>query len=285
MFIFGKSNFKMQKILLTTLCFNLSITLFAQDMLINGRIISKEEKQNLPYVNIGIKKKNRGTVSDENGNFVLALNSKFFGDTLTISFVGFYELNIPVKKIVAENIHEFALYKKVFTLREFEVLGDKPEIKIYGVTRENSLVGACNDSTKSGDIVELGQLIKIGKKNAKIVSAHIFMKELNFDTAIIKINFYKYVNHEPSERLIEERIIKKLPVKNGWLSIEVENFNIYVKDDFILSFEFIPAKQGNHFCYGAALGFGTMFFRENSLGIWEKIPPVAQLSMYVTVKQ
>ena len=51
-----------------------SNTLIAQEKKVIGRLVDAETKQAIPYVNIGVFQKNIGTVSDENGNFVLGFS-------------------------------------------------------------------------------------------------------------------------------------------------------------------------------------------------------------------
>ena len=69
--------------------------------------IKKSDSSILSYVNIGIKLKNVGTVSNESGQFGLEIPKQFLKDTLTFSYVGFEELSVPIQSIIHSSIHDF----------------------------------------------------------------------------------------------------------------------------------------------------------------------------------
>jgi len=56
---------------------------------LTGRIIDDETLDPLPFATIGLKNTGRGTVSNNNGVFGLAINPNLFDDTLSISYLGY----------------------------------------------------------------------------------------------------------------------------------------------------------------------------------------------------
>ncbi|MEQ8715546.1 MAG: carboxypeptidase-like regulatory domain-containing protein, partial [Cyclobacteriaceae bacterium] len=75
----------MKRILLMILFLG-SISLYAQERTISGRITSDEDASGLPGVNVILKGTTTGTTTDIDGNYKLAVPQE--GGTLTFSFIG-----------------------------------------------------------------------------------------------------------------------------------------------------------------------------------------------------
>jgi hypothetical protein len=44
----------------------------------------------------------------------------------------------------------------------------------------------------------------------------------------------------PTKRLVEKLIIKRIPVKQGWLVFDLKDYDIVLDQDFYIGFEFLP---------------------------------------------
>jgi TonB-linked SusC/RagA family outer membrane protein len=84
----------MQKkfILLVLMSLFSAVSLFSQS--ITGRILSAEDKQGIPGVNVIIKGTNTGTITDLDGNFSIAAQKN---DVIVVSFVGMQTQEITIK--------------------------------------------------------------------------------------------------------------------------------------------------------------------------------------------
>ena len=82
-------------------------TLAFSQMTIAGRILSKNEEGTIPYATVGVKGKNAGTVADSKGRFRLFF-PRFVKqtDTVVISSIGYYSLELPVKDAVKKEDFE-----------------------------------------------------------------------------------------------------------------------------------------------------------------------------------
>ena len=89
----------------------------------------------------------------------------------------------------------------------------------------------------------------------------------------------------PAERVVEQTILVRSAIHQGWLTIDLTPYALTLDEDFYLSFEFLPDTQGHipAFSYGAQLG-GSALVRTSSLGTWKR-EMGASLSAYVTVQQ
>src|SRR5688500_4884102 len=69
---------------------------------ISGKVIDTENRKPLSYVNIGIKEKNIGTVSKEDGFFKIEVPLEYQSDSLTFSIVGYHELSLAIEELASD---------------------------------------------------------------------------------------------------------------------------------------------------------------------------------------
>ena len=115
-----------------------SMHIIAQEKTISG-VISDEDTNPLPGVNVFIKNTKIGTATDFDGNYSISANS---GDILQISFVGFESQEIEVGDNININISMVTDYANL----------DEVVITGYGTTRKKDLVSSI--SQIKGDALE-----------------------------------------------------------------------------------------------------------------------------------
>jgi hypothetical protein len=258
----------------------------AQSFTLKGTLTGAANQEAIPYVNIGIKKKNIGTATRPDGTFTLSLKEENRHDTLTFSAIGYNELSLPIASILSGSMTSFELSEKTTALREVVISSKAPKIRKFGTTSQNPFVHGNVQNKGTHDIIELGKFINLNNKTSEIVSASVYLRSWKIDAADFRINFYKNVAGMPGERLIEKSIVRRLSLKQGWVTIPLEVFEIIVDEDFYLGIEYLPDSSHTEkfmFSYGAAIG-GSIFSREVSLGTWEK-GVGGRLAAYVTVRQ
>jgi len=262
----------------------LSLQVYSQTIVLKGTVLHGDKP--IPYVNIGIKKKGIGTAATIDGSFTLKLQDSSLTDTLTFSAVGFQEISLPIKTIVERNQKEFILTEKTTSLKEVVVTNRKTRIKKFGTTSRNPFVHGTSQARNPNDISELARFIKLNNKPSDILSISLYLISNKIDSANIRINFYENLGYDPGERIVEKSIIKRLPLNKGWVTLDLENYNIVINKDFFIGFEYLPdpSHKGEFlFTYGGDIG-GFHHNRKVSLGKWEK-GIGAQLAAYVTVRQ
>jgi hypothetical protein len=70
---------------------------------ITGTIIDEETREPLPYATIALKDKGKGTVSNNNGEFGLKITPDLVNDILSVSYLGYFGREIPVKQALGNN--------------------------------------------------------------------------------------------------------------------------------------------------------------------------------------
>src|SRR4051812_48506037 len=84
----------MKKFLLLFFALVFALAGFAQDRVITGRIVAKEDGSALPGVNVLVKGTTAGTVTDVDGNFRVSVSSN--NATLVFSFIGYQTQELVV---------------------------------------------------------------------------------------------------------------------------------------------------------------------------------------------
>jgi len=70
---------------------------------ITGIILDEETSEPLPFATVGLKHIGRGTISNNNGEFGLKITPGLLNDTLSVSYLGFYGREVPVKQTLGNN--------------------------------------------------------------------------------------------------------------------------------------------------------------------------------------
>lgn len=252
---------------------------FAQSV-ITGKVKS-DKGVLLPYVNIGIKDGKFGTITSTDGKFSISVPDSLLKKTLTFSSVGYDEKSFVINSLIGKTNLEIVLNEKVTTLAEVSISNTKLKQYKLGITGRTPMVSIPTKSYQKNDILEQARLINL-KKPAKILNANIFVISDTQKEVSIRLNFYAFTNGLPGKRLVEKSIIKKAIVKNGWFSIDLKDEAIYLDENFVVSFEYLPSNQ-NLIVFGAKLGAADSYLRSSSLGVWRK-NALGGCSIYVTAE-
>lgn len=97
---------------------------------INGKIISKENNETIPFARIGIENENFGAIADENGNYSIDLTNIDRNKNLTIQIGGFINFSQSIQNFINGN-HTISLTEKVVEIQEV-ILNPKNIMKKIG---------------------------------------------------------------------------------------------------------------------------------------------------------
>ena len=83
---------------------------------LNGVILDEITGEPLSYANIGLYNKSIGTISNDNGEFILKMNRRYLDDTLVVSFMGYRNRFIPIRQFRDSSV--IKMEKKLYTIQE-----------------------------------------------------------------------------------------------------------------------------------------------------------------------
>ncbi|NSW94244.1 MAG: carboxypeptidase-like regulatory domain-containing protein, partial [Bacteroidales bacterium] len=71
---------------------------------ITGLVTDEESGEPLQFATVSLKNRGKGTITNGNGQFGLKINPESINDTLSISFLGFYQKELPVRQALDRNL-------------------------------------------------------------------------------------------------------------------------------------------------------------------------------------
>ncbi len=260
----------MQKLLL--LSYMLSPFLFFAQNSMKGEILDAKTKRGLPYVNIGVVGKNVGTVSAPNGSFQLRLPANLDNEELKISMVGYKSQTHRVdefkKKMAAGSV--VLLAPANLTLPEVVVVPKYTKTKVLG----NRTTSRKMTDGFAGDLLgrEGGAMIKLKKRfrPAQVLNCRISIARNDYDSIKFRLNFYSIKDDLPFEKLPQKDIIISSTIKQGIIEVDLEPYNIILKDDFVVTLEWIEDFGNERLLFSMGLLGSKTVFRYTSHANWEK---------------
>jgi len=237
---------------------------------IEGIILDEKTNEPILYANIGLIKKNIGTVSNHRGEFKLPISKSNFLDTVGFSSIGYNSVKIKVEDfLLPENIVIKKIYLTPMAYQIAEIIVKPKEFKYLkigngsGSKRKKAGFGP-ND--KLGR--EMGTIISTKGKEAYLEKATINIGVNNYGKIKLRLNVYNLNNKLPNERINREPIYFETDIKEGECIINLEKYNIKVKDDFLISIEYIEdlGQYGLYFTF--SFDKNPTFYRETSLSDW-----------------
>ena len=127
------------------------VDLFAQTVVITGKIKDKKTQETIPFANIRIKGTNIGTVSNIDGDYKLLIPKRYSNDTLKYSYVGYISVLKPIKDIQS-NSSNIYLKQYIKPLESISVVAKRVDARDIFEKALNSLNTNIYDSAYRADI-------------------------------------------------------------------------------------------------------------------------------------
>lgn len=274
------------KIFLSIIIGIMSVIVYSQEKIISGKVLNFENNEPLAYVNIGIKNKTVGTVSNENGLFKLSLNDKVTSkDTIIFSYIGFKtekylvsELNKTKKPIL--------LLPKNMELDEVVVSSKKIKLKSKKIGRTSKGLGLMHSNfytyyEKDVDdrlSKERGMKFKI-RRNCHIKDLNFNITSNDFKSLKFRVNIYKIQDGLPTDLIVQDNIIFEIKDNfSGWFKVDLEPYKIYLEEEteeVAVTIQWLESVKENekskYFAISTASSpTHTAYFREKAMDSWDK---------------
>lgn len=243
-----------------------------------GTVIDKGSGKPIPYVNMGIKNQNFGTISDEDGRYQFSFSENQLDDTITIQHVSYESNFIPVKELIDKD--SIYLKEKVATLDEIKITSRKLKPRKFGIRTHNPLLHS-RLGIHENTISEIAQEIKINKP-IRLLDLNLFVR-IYSDSLPLKyrVKFYTSIDDTPGELIGNSDIVAEGLIPK-WNRVDLKRYNIVMEKDFFVSVEFLPISDGEmpYLSPGCVLVGGNRYSRDTSLGTWEK--DMGGYTLYIT---
>lgn len=267
-----------------------SLFVFGQD--VSAQIKDFKTQKPIEYVNIGILKKEIGTVSDSLGFFKISLLNVLNLDTLRISAIGYKTKNFSIKELRSkEFLRIIFLKEEVIQLKEIIISNKEREPFQLGLKKEycyplpfyKKVSGQVHFPQKNL-FHEIGTRFK-NSKTIQLDSIQINFARVNLYNLKFRLNIYT-IENEKITNILKQPIYVSLS-KEEALNFPVINLK---KNNIELDFDFLITIENHKKLQNGALTFLAnaksrgknypTFYRDNSQGNWielksKKKKPVA----------
>jgi len=266
--------------------FLLSFTVLNAQHILQGRIIDAFTKEPLPFVNIGVLKKELGTVSNEDGFFFLEVPDLFAKETLRFSMIGFDERDFQVADLEAILLsnNTLVLAEQTTFLEEVVLTAEKKwDTRVSGNSTTSKLLITGFTSNQLGN--EIALFVKVKKTPAYIDGIQFSVVENIYPEVRFRVNVYSSDYRFPDENILKENIIVTLKQSEGLISVDLKEYDILVDDDVFISLEWIDEDLGSEGLWFSAGVFGkSIYARSTSQAEWKKQRGLS-LGMSVTLRE
>lgn len=251
-------------------------------MAFNGSVVDAVTGEPLPFVNIGVVDRAIGTVSDEDGNFLLEFRREKVGpaDFLRISSLGYESTEIPLSRLEQSRTH-FTFRLKPAPIGLDEVMVSTAEL--FEVEEEVGYpdmmgrgIGYWKDSVALGG--ELGSRIRVTQGLRRLNALFFQVLDNPSDSVQLRVNIYKtdIKSTYPGTNANKsgKSILHTLRKGESLVVIDLSYADIWVSEDFIISLELLGVygteRVGLSLPAGASPG-GESFRRYASQSRWERL--------------
>ena len=266
--------------------FLLSFTVLNAQHILQGRIIDAFTKEPLPFVNIGVLKKELGTVSNEDGFFFLEVPDLFAKETLRFSMIGFDERDFQVADLEAILLsnNTLVLAEQTTFLEEVVLTAEKKwDTRVSGNSTTSKLLITGFTSNQLGN--EIALFVKVKKTPAYIDGIQFSVVENIYPEVRFRVNVYSSDYRFPNENILKENIFVTLKQSEGLISVDLKEYDILVDDDVFISLEWIDEDLGSEGLWFSAGVFGkSIYARSTSQAEWKKQRGLS-LGMSVTLRE
>ena len=274
------------RIFLSIISLFISVTAYSQEKKVSGNVWHIETNQPLAYVNIGIKDKTVGTVSNNDGLFDLLLNDKVtLKDTVFFSYIGF-----NTEKYLVSELYKIKkpilLEPKSTELDEVVISSQKIKLKSKKLGRNMKGLGLLHANFYTAhekDVddrlsKEMGMELKT-RRNCHIKDLNFNVTSNNFKSLKFRVNIYKIENGLPTDLIIHDNIIFEIKDNFlGWVKVDLEPYDILLKEenkDVAVTIQWLESvkkdKKSKYFALSTAISpLHTAFSRDKAMDTWTK---------------
>ena len=233
------------KVYVTLFVFFISL-FYTNAQVIKGNISDSLSNEPIAYVNIGIIGKYIGTVSNDKGDFELAINNVSTTDTLKFSIIGYEPQSFLVSDLTKpERIIKIKLVKRVEVLSEVIVTPKTPDPAVIGIKQKwcypiPLYKGASSRlGLPSNDLgQEIGTIFSNKGKLIKLDSVQLNFSKCLYDSVTFRLNVYskldesiKNILNTPLYFTMSKDEILKSPV------IDLSGYDLVIDTDFVVTIE------------------------------------------------
>lgn len=205
---------------------------------IHGRVVDSNTLVPLEYVSIGVLNTRMGTITNEKGEFSLAVKNLSPDSILRISMIGYESQTYSLGELPNEGMTIQLVVKPVqigeVTVKPF---GDAVEIGTTNFTRIGNCCGWGGSRFGRGN--EIGTEVDLGDSPAYIQSLHVHVHRQAYDTSWYRLHIRTLEEGLPMEELLTDNVIVSISEESGWVELDLREYSIVQTGQVALTLEWL----------------------------------------------
>ncbi len=209
---------------IVALQFFFTIAVHGQDVVINGVLFNKTQKNPASFVTVGVHNINKYRDADINGNFEITAKSS---DSLIFSGIGYKKCLHAVSEILLKD----TIFLETEYIENKPVIILKPKVETFGLNNAKK-DRTCTGGSEAGRY-ELVTLVKIPEIVKAFRLSKIFIKGKDFSNENpVRLHIYNIdSNGLPGTELLTKEIIITSSDKKDMVTIDVKEQNIVIENN------------------------------------------------------
>ncbi|GAB3202275.1 hypothetical protein ABID22_002613 [Pontibacter aydingkolensis] len=233
---------------------------------IKGVVLDEETKLPVGFANITLIKNQKGTQTGSKGEFELQITSDHQHEKISITSLGYIFKVVEVEDLLKEWVGtkqiKIYLKPKYEDLREVEIKAKSKKWRArkvgFNLDKGTSFHHKFNplDTLVEKSGREIGNKFSLKKYPAYLNSISFGLAGSGNVKSIIGLRIYSLKNNLPDKDILPERIILRVPPHHtGWVTVDLDKYNIMLKDDFAVTVEWLS--QTNILNKSSLMAFAT----------------------------
>ncbi|MBK8504957.1 MAG: carboxypeptidase-like regulatory domain-containing protein [Saprospiraceae bacterium] len=221
---------------------------------IEGKVLSIPKKEPIAFANIGILNASIGTISDQDGTFYMNISRSYSRDSILFSALGYEKVSVPISSLLGGHTLTIYLRETIYKLSEVLVIASKVRPKLVVAGNSGYEGGSLYaDTVNAGGAMAL--LIKNKSLRGKVKfdypsyvhAAELMIVNNTFKRFKVRVRLMDVFEIGgkllPGRDLLEESVVVESQLFDGWLKFDLASYQLKVKGDFFLVFEWILEKR------------------------------------------
>jgi hypothetical protein len=212
--------------------------------------VDRSHKKPVPFTNIGILNSSIGTISNEDGSFMITVPDNRITDSLMFASLGYATRAILISTLLEKKSDTIYLSEISVTLQEVTVRAKKEKRKEYWLG--NTEVDASADLS-SADEASAGAAMALLIENRSSDYVEKIKYPLLLERAMLRIStntlgYYRIrvrvydvdsIKHTPGKDLLNQSVLIGSSIKDSWLDFDLSPYAIQVDKPFFIAFELL----------------------------------------------
>lgn len=240
----------------------------------NGVVYEYGTNSVVPYAMVYVKGKEIGIICDQNGKFSLESNKIFASDSIIITSLGYYKELIAVSDW--KNGEDIFIKINPLQINEAMITANRTKNRKIGITGAGIkmlyIPLFMKQELAKNDLLgrEIGVALKI-KDDCYVKKLNFFIAINKYDNIKLRALFYDIIDGKPANLIVDKDIIFDVDKKNGWYSLDLTEYNIYLEKGKQIAVTLMTLDETNRnefYIYGRLLKQPGLFRRDRALGEW-----------------